>query len=130
MALRGELIYPLDCETLLATDKSGLLVHRDILPKGIEIIVIEAFVPGRGIGKALMTELISLARNRDKSFVSVVTTNDNAGALRFYQQLGFRLYELRLNAVDAARRDLKPEIPETGHHDIPIHDEIELRLML
>ncbi len=130
MALRGELIDPLDHEALLTTDKSGLLIHRDIAPNGTEVVVIETFEPGIGIGKALMVDLIELARARKKSFVSVVTTNDNTGALRFYQKLGFRLYDLKLNAVDAARRELKPEIPETGHDDIPIHDEIELRLSL
>jgi hypothetical protein len=54
-----------------------------------------------------------------------VTTNDNVDALRFYQRLGFRLRELRVGAVDEARRDLKPSIPvESG--GIAIRDELEL----
>ena len=33
-------------------------------------------------------------------------------------------------AVDAARRDLKPSIPEVGDHGIPIHDELVLERWL
>ena len=62
--------------------------------------------------------------------MSVVTTNDNVLALGFYQRRGFGLVALRTGAVDKARRDLKPEIPELGQSGIPIHDEIELSLSL
>jgi hypothetical protein len=46
--------------------------------------------------------------------------------LRFYQRRGFRLRALRPGAVDEARRTLKPAIPPTGDHGIPLRDEIEL----
>ena len=59
----------------------------------------------------------------------LTTTNDNVDALRFYQRHGFRLVELRPGAVDAARR-LKPEIPATGAHGIPLRDELELERMV
>ena len=35
---------------------------------------------------------------------------------------------LAAGAADEARRVLKPEIPSTGVHDIPIRDELELEL--
>ena len=60
----------------------------------------------------------------------VLTTNDNVDALRFYQRRGFRLSALRPGAVDEARRQLKPEIPELGEYGIPIRDEIELEMPL
>ena len=60
----------------------------------------------------------------------VVTTNDNLGALRFYQRRGFRLAALRPGAVDASRALLKPEIPSLGNDGIPLRDEIELELSL
>ena len=59
--------------------------------------------------------------------IRLTTTNDNIGALRFYQRRGFRLAELRPGAVDAARRE-KPEIPRVGDYGIPLRDEIDLTL--
>jgi GNAT superfamily N-acetyltransferase len=59
----------------------------------------------------------------------LTTTNDNLDALRFYQRRGFRLVALRPGAVDAARA-LKPEIPVTGAHGIPLRDELDLERAL
>ena len=59
-----------------------------------------------------------------------MTTNDNLAALRLYQQLGYRLVELRVGAVDESRRALKPSIGEFGEHGIPLHDELELEIAL
>ena len=58
-----------------------------------------------------------------------MTTNDNLDALRFYQKRGFRLVAVHRHAVDAARR-LKPAIPLLGDDQIPLHDEIELEMLL
>ena len=60
----------------------------------------------------------------------MVTTNDNLDALRFYQRRGFRLDRLRPGAVDVSRDTLKPEIPRTGEHGIPLRDEVELVMSL
>jgi ribosomal protein S18 acetylase RimI-like enzyme len=60
----------------------------------------------------------------------VLTTNDNLDALRFYQRRGFRLAELYPGAVQDARVRLKPEIPASGNHGIPIRDEIVLDKLL
>ncbi len=60
----------------------------------------------------------------------LTTTNDNLDALRFYQRRGFRLVALRPGAVDVARRDLKPELPDIGTHGIPMRDELDLELTL
>ncbi len=38
----------------------------------------------------------------------------------------FHLVAVRYGAVDLARRTLKPQIPLTGNHGIPIRDEVEL----
>jgi hypothetical protein len=51
-------------------------------------------------------------------------------ALRFYQKRGFSLAAVHRNAVDEARRKLKPEIPIIGLDGIPIRDEIELEMAL
>ncbi|MEV5409562.1 GNAT family N-acetyltransferase [Thermopolyspora sp. NPDC052614] len=56
--------------------------------------------------------------------LSLITTNDNVDALRFYQRRGFRFAAIRAGAVDDSRADLKPEIPTMDNYGIPIHDEI------
>jgi len=89
----------------------------------IELAVLLATVSGAGGGSALVRKLQRRAESRA---IWVVTTNDNVDALRFYQRRGFRFREVRAGAVDRARRDLKPGIPERGRHDIPIRDELEL----
>ena len=71
-----------------------------------------------------------MARDAGCTRLWLVTTNDNVDALRFYQRRGFRLRALRPGAVDEARRELKPEIPEIGDHGIPLRDELELELDL
>jgi hypothetical protein len=57
----------------------------------------------------------------------VVTSHTRA--LRFYQQNGFDLTQLRRFAVDEARR-ATPEIPARGNDDIPIRHELVLELRL
>ncbi len=59
----------------------------------------------------------------------LITTNDNLGALRFYQKIGFVLVALHANALDVSRR-LKPSIPLIGIGGIPLRDEIELEMLL
>lgn len=59
----------------------------------------------------------------------LITTNDNLGALRFYQKIGFTLAALHVRALDESRR-LKPSIPLIGIGGIPLRDEIELEMML
>jgi len=59
--------------------------------------------------------------------VLVQTTNDNAHAFRFYQRRGFTVREVRLGALDEARR-LQPLIPLIGDEGIPARDEIEFEI--
>ena len=65
------------------------------------------------------------AKRRGCHEIMLTTTNDNIGALRFYQRRGFRLAALRPGAVDRSRLR-KPEIPRTGDFGIPLRDEIDL----
>ncbi len=66
---------------------------------------------------------------RPLDFYQQDTTNDNLCALHFYQKRGFRLVTVHRNALDAARQ-LKPRIPLIGNDQFPLHDEIELEMML
>jgi ribosomal protein S18 acetylase RimI-like enzyme len=81
---------------------------------------------GHGLGARLVEAVVEEAVSAGCSTLFLVTTNDNLDALRLYQRHGFRLTAIRLGAVDEARRELKPTIPTTGQHGIPLHDELVL----
>jgi hypothetical protein len=123
-ARRGELVDVLAGEGLIAADDDrplGVILWRGDPDGSTELTYLWAFEPGEGIGGHLVSEMF----DRVGFPVWVVTTNDNVGALRFYQRLGFRLRELRAGAVERARADLKPSIPLEAD-GIPIRDELEL----
>ena len=90
-----------------------------------ELVAIASLHERRGIGRALITAVSAAAARAGARRLWLVTTNDNVGALRFYQLTGFRLVTVHLDAVDRSRA-LKPSIPTLGHDNIPIRDEIEL----
>lgn len=127
-AYGGELVDASGADGFVALDggsRVGVLLHRPVAT-GREIVLLDALRQGEGIGTALLEACAAAAREGGAARLSLVTTNDNVDALRFYQLRGFRLAALRPGAVDVARRDLKPTIPGTGQHGIPIRDEIEL----
>jgi ribosomal protein S18 acetylase RimI-like enzyme len=111
----------------------GLVAERDGERVGVltyvvegdacEVVTIDAFEEGTGIG----TALIGAARALGHPRLWLVTTNDNVRAQRFYEHLGFRLVEVREGAL-ARSRELKPEIPELAEDGTPIRDELEYEL--
>ncbi len=106
----------------------GLLTyHVDEL--GLEVVTIDAFTERRGVGSALLRAAVEEARTLGCRRLWLITTNDNLSALAFYVRFGLRLVAVRLDALERSRA-LKPEIPATGHHGIPIRDELELELAL
>ncbi|MFI1994420.1 GNAT family N-acetyltransferase [Actinoplanes sp. NPDC020271] len=103
---------------------AGLLTfHLD--GDALEIVSLNAFTSGAGVGSALVEATRELAPAR----LWVVTTNDNLDALRFYQRRGFRIVAVTPDAVDAARA-VKPSIPLVGEYGIPLRDEITLEIRL
>jgi GNAT superfamily N-acetyltransferase len=94
-----------------------------------EIVTLDSLIERRGIGKKLVNAVIDLALENGISRVWLVTTNDNAPALRFYERCEFRVSAVHPGMVDEARK-LKPSIPLTGIDGVPIHDEIELEIIL
>jgi GNAT superfamily N-acetyltransferase len=94
-----------------------------------EIITLNSLVEGRGIGTALVQAVHQTAVQAGCRCLWLITTNDNLAALRFWQKRGFSLVRVHRNAMTDSRR-LKPEIPLTGEHGIPIRDEIELEAIL
>lgn len=126
VALRGLLIDPATLPALIYGENEGVLHHRALDDLTYEIVTLEAFRQWRGIGTALVTRVAEIARAGGFRELTVVTTNDNLDALRFYQSREFRLFALRPGAVDRARA-LKPDIAPSGNYGLPIRDEVELR---
>jgi ribosomal protein S18 acetylase RimI-like enzyme len=120
----GELVDALAFPGFVAEEGSerlGLVTFS--LQRDVEVVYIQSVAKQRGVGTLLMDTVEQRAQPR---LVWLVTTNDNLDALRFYQRRGYRIRDVRVGAVDDARRRLKPSIPEIGQHGIAIHDEIVL----
>ena len=128
----GTVFQPAELPGLIAErdgEATGLLTY-EVRGDTLEVVSINAFPPRGGTGTALLEAAARAARDEHGCRrVVLTTTNDNVDALRFYQRRGFRLVALRPGAVDASRR-LKPEIPATGAHGIPLRDELELERMV
>lgn len=101
------------------------LVTYEFRPPVLEIITINALDMYKGIGTLLVEAVRTEAKRLGCDQVTLTTTNDNVGALRFYQRRGFRITAIRPGAVDRSRQR-KPEIPRTGDFGIPLRDEIDL----
>jgi ribosomal protein S18 acetylase RimI-like enzyme len=124
----GTVFRPAELPGLIAQTPSepmAGLVTYEVRGAVLEIVTLNAVPRRAGIGTALLEEAVAEAIRRGCREVRLTTTNDNVGALRFYQRRGFRLVELRPGAVTRARR-AKPEIPMTGEYGIPLRDELDL----
>jgi ribosomal protein S18 acetylase RimI-like enzyme len=106
----------------------GLLTYR--LEAGeMELVSIDSLEEGRGVGTSLLEAAGVAARAAGCRRMWLITTNDNLKALRFYQRRGMRLVALHRDAVERSR-ELKPDIPQVGHHGIHLRDELELERLL
>ncbi|AQZ70897.1 hypothetical protein BKM31_35380 [[Actinomadura] parvosata subsp. kistnae] len=94
----------------------------------VEIASLDAVLPGKGVGRALLDAVRAVAAERGARRLWLITTNDNTHALRFYQRYGFDLVALHRNAMDRVRA-IKPGIPAESD-GIPIRHELELELLL
>jgi len=92
-----------------------------------EIVSLNSLVIGAG--QPLVEAVKGIAIERGCRRLRLITTNDNLGALRFYQRIGFRLKAVYPNSLEISRK-LKPSIPMIGIGGIPLRDEIELELVL
>jgi GNAT superfamily N-acetyltransferase len=128
VAGHGELIDAMALPALVAWIKDepvGHLTYRVDPRSGWEVVTIAATRPGCGAGGALLDALLDRARRAGAARVWLITTNDNTGALRFYQRRGFDLIRLDRDAVTRSRQRLKPSIP-THSDGIAIRHELEL----
>jgi N-acetylglutamate synthase-like GNAT family acetyltransferase len=128
---RGRIYHADRLEGFIAHDggqRIGLVTYS-INDIECEIVTLNSLILKKGIGSALLHEVVTAAREAECRVIRLVTTNDNRRALRFFQKRGFTVSALRPSAIEQSRK-LKPEIPETGFDGIPIRDEIELEMRL
>ena len=90
-----------------------------------EIVTVDAFEQGRHVGGRLLNGAEEEMRRRGAKRATIMTTNDNLRAIAFYVRHGYRIVAVHLDAMDRVRQ-LKPEVPKTGHDDLPLQDVIEL----
>lgn len=106
----------------------GLITYR-VSDDEMEILSLDSLRENQGIGSALLNKAILEAQDNGISRITLITTNDNLPALRFYQKRGFDIVRFFYNAIEQSRR-LKPEIPLLGMYGIPLKHEIELEMKL
>lgn len=104
----GVVYEPASLPGLVAEDAGGPvgLLTYNVEGDECEIVTIDAFDDGRGVGTALIDAAKALGHSR----LWLITTNDNTRAQHFYEHVGFSLVRLHEGAVEHSRR-LKPEIP-------------------
>ena len=133
-ARRGELVDVLDGDGAVAlafSNPVGLVTWTstrvdDALDAEIRAVAVDERTRGQGAGAALLEAAEVALRAAGAARAWLVTTNDNMAALALYQKAGWRLSELRAGAIAELRRTIKPTLPMTGQHGIPLRDELEL----
>lgn len=121
------------------TNLPGFLYIEDEIIKGLityniendecEIVTLNSFEENKGIGTALVNEVLKIAKKENSKRLWLITTNDDINAIRFYQKKGFDLKAAHINAMEISRK-LKPGIPIIGMHNIPIKHELEFEIIL
>ena len=130
IVVRGAVYKAADLPALIAGTQEGLCTFA-IESEGMsaELVTLNALVPAKGIGTALIGALISRLAVKGVRSLGVSMTNDNVNALGFYQRRGFRIVAVHAGAADEARK-IKPSIPRIGYRGIEVHDELVLALTI
>lgn len=128
---RGRVHDASEAGALGAFDDAELvgLATYELSGEECEVLTLDALERGLGIGSALLDAVARKARSAGCRRLWLITTNDNAGAIRFYERRGMRLAAVHRGAVDQARR-LKPSIPQFAEDGTRISDELEYELLL
>ncbi len=128
MIIKGETIQYHEVEGFIYGDWIGVLTFL-IRNDECEVTSFNSLEQGKGIGRALMDEMVREAKVKNCKRIHLLTTNDNLNALKFYQKYGFEIERINRGAINESRKQ-KPSIPLVGMNGIPLRDEIELELRL
>lgn len=80
----------------------GFAATRALTADEVELagIVVRRADAGRGIGRALVHEVLDVSRRAGSVSILVRTETDNVAAIRFYESLGFRRQRDTVESVD------------------------------
>lgn len=132
VVVHGEIYHPWKLKGFIARGETGEnygLVTYTLDENECEVITLDSFVEGQGVGSALLSRVIQEAVKAGCSKVQVTTTNDNQRGSAFYRRKGFQLKAVDPGAVERAR-ELKPSIPLRSPDGVPIRDELRFELIL
>lgn len=112
------------CLAIIAGVPVGLITWN-ITADTCEIISLDSLQPHRGIGSILLRTAEDAARSAGCHCCTLVTTNDNILAQRYYTNRGYQVSHIDRGAVNRAR-GLKPSIPFANAEGVLVTDEITL----
>lgn len=122
-----------------ALSLQGLIAEREGVPLGLllyrmataecKVVVLIAVCKREGVGRCLLQTMRRIAEAAGCRRLWLVTTNNNFGAIAFYNAVGWTQVAVHHGAIKEARR-LKPSIPEFDADGTPIEDEIEFEVHL
>ncbi|SIT03990.1 GNAT family N-acetyltransferase [Alicyclobacillus vulcanalis] len=128
MVSRGQIHRLQDAEAFLAIGDGAYLGAATFIleDEACELLSLNSLTEGMGVGTRLLQAVEHAAEQAGARYVTLITSNDNLKAMRFYLRRGYRFHAVHVGAIDEARKQ-KPSIPLVGLECIPLHDEIELR---
>ena len=128
MVSRGRAYRLEDVEAVIAVQGDAYVGAATfvMLEDECELLSLNSLVEGIGVGTLLLKAVEDAAKQAGVSRVTLITSNDNLKAMRFYQRRGYRFHAVHVGAIDEARKQ-KPSIPRVGLDGIPLHDEIEMQ---
>ncbi|WP_067850194.1 GNAT family N-acetyltransferase [Alicyclobacillus mali (ex Roth et al. 2021)] len=128
MVSRGRVYRLEDVEAVIAVQGGAYVGAATfvVLDEECELLSLNSLVEGIGVGTRLLQAVEDAAQQAGVPRVTLITSNDNLKAMRFYQRRGYRFHAVHVGAIDEARKR-KPSIPRLGLDGIPLHDEIEMR---
>ena len=131
MVSKGYTHYVDNLNSIIAKEEQkivGILTYC-FMRHEIEIVSLDSFDEGRGIGTKLLAFAIDYFKSLSPKRIWLITSNDNCNAMRFYQKRGWQMIDIHFNAIKEARK-IKPQIPLLGNDKIPILHEIEFEYQL
>jgi GNAT superfamily N-acetyltransferase len=105
------------------------LVTWNIEGKKAELVSLDAFPPGEGMGSLALQAAEKALAAAGIARIWLITTNNNLRAINFYLRRGYRLVAVHLNAMERVRR-VKPQIPMADRNGILLRDLFEFERIL
>jgi GNAT superfamily N-acetyltransferase len=104
-------------QVLVAVEGDEVVGHLQVIDGEIKNMAVLESHRRHGVGRALVTAAIGLARGESRELLHVATAAADTDNLRFYQRLGFRMRSIERDAFT----------PATGYSEHIAIDGIELR---